>query len=199
MGFSPLKRVPEISPVYEGKYLQAYCKSRTSDAISALNSLRPNDALLLLPSGWAGTSKDLEKSETISRTEPLPFSLGRNVAKIPVDHLEIEDIVRVPTGSSPPADGIIMPDHEGLLDESSLTGESRLIKKFPGDMVFVGTINKGPVLHVKVANIGKKTMWVALPSLLAYLIILFLGWIKLFRLSERPRLEERLSSGSQTE
>ena len=151
--------------------MQAYCKSRTSDAISALNSLRPNDALLLVASDWedmsvTGVSRDLEKSETISRIESLPLSSSWNVAKIPVDHLEVGDIVRVPTGSSPPADGTIMPDQEGVLDESSLTGESRLIKKFPGEMVFVGTINKGPVLHLKVATIGKQTMCVATPSFL---------------------------------
>ena len=188
-----------MSPVYIGKYIQAYCNSRTSDAISALNSLRPNEALLLIPSAWTDMPvTDLEKSETISHTEPSPFSTNRNVAKVPVDHLEVGDIVRVPTGSSPPADGIIMPDHEGLLDESSLTGESRPIKKYPGDMVFVGTINKGPVLHVKVANIGKKTMSVAAPSFSTYLIILFLGWIKSFKLSERHKLEELPLSRSQT-
>ena len=181
--------------------MQAYCKSRTSDAISALNSLRPNDALLLVSSDCEDisvTGASIEKSEKKSRTEESMLrSFGRDVAKIPVDHLEVGDIVRVPTGSSPPADGIIMPDHEGLLDESSLTGESRLIKKYPGDMVFVGTINKGPVLHLKVTNIGKKTMFVAMPSFLAYLIILFLGWTKSFKSSERRRPGELLLSGSQ--
>ena len=186
--------------------MEAYCKSRTSDAISALNSLRPNDALLLIPSDYEdrpvtaiAASSDVEKSQTSSHTESLPIPLGRNVAKIPVDHLEVGDIVRVPTGSSPPADGTIMPDQEGLLDESSLTGESRLIKKVPGDMVFVGTINKGQVLNVKVANIGKKTMFVTMSCFLASLTILYLGWIKLFKLSERHKREELPSSGSQTD
>jgi len=145
-----------------------------------------------------GSFSRLEKSETISRIESLPVSFGRNIAKIPVDHLEVGDIVRVPTGSSPPADGTIMPDQEGVLDESSLTGESRLIKKNPGDMVFVGTINKGPVLHLEVATIGKKTMCVATPSFFSYLIIFFLGWIKSFKLSEMPKLGELLLNGSQT-
>lgn len=70
--------------------------------------------------------------------------------------------MRVQHGASPPADGTIvavMGEH-ALFDESSLTGESRLLKKGPGENVFVGTINRGPVVDVMVDAIGGETMLV---------------------------------------
>ena len=47
-------------------------------------------------------------------------------------------------------------------DESSLTGESKLVKKESGDKVYVGTINKGSVVDVRVDTIGGETMYVVL-------------------------------------
>ena len=80
------------------------------------------------------------------------------IEKVSVDLLDIGDIVRVPMGSSPPADGIIIPGQESTFDESSLTGESRLIKKEAGDKVFMGTINKLKPVDIKVTAIGEGTM-----------------------------------------
>lgn len=63
-------------------------------------------------------------------------------------------------GASPPADGTLV-GFEGdfaSFDESSLTGESRLVKKQVGDSVFVGTINRGNVVDVRVDAIGGETM-----------------------------------------
>lgn len=150
-----------------GRCLQAYSRARTADAISALNLLRPTDALLLTsatPGGsvttlTAAEGSDLEKGDTETDQDDLFVPLDANIQTISIDYLEVGDIVRVRSGSSPPTDGIVMPGQHGIFDESSLTGESRLIKKNPGDKVFVGTINKGQVLHLKVDAIGGGTMY----------------------------------------
>ena len=52
----------------------------------------------------------------------------------------------------------------GAFDESSLTGESRLVKKLVGDKVFLGTINKAGVVDVRVDEIGGQTMYVSMFS-----------------------------------
>ena len=51
------------------------------------------------------------------------------------------DIVRIPAGATPPADGTIAPSDAINFDESSLTGESRNVMKTTGDHIFVGMIN----------------------------------------------------------
>lgn len=75
-----------------------------------------------------------------------------------MDFLEIGDIICVPHGASPPADGTITQGEKSVFDESSLTGESQLVTKELGDKVYVGTINKGRMLHMRVASIPGSTM-----------------------------------------
>lgn len=80
--------------------------------------------------------------------------------RVSVDLLEVGDTVRVLNGASPPADGTLISVAGGLasFDESSLTGESRPVKKQAGDQVFVGTINRGGVVDIRVDAIGGQTM-----------------------------------------
>lgn len=80
------------------------------------------------------------------------------VEKIPSDLLEIGDIVRVPPGATPPADGIIVSLDATNFDESSLTGESRNVMKTTGDHVFVGTINKLRMVDIRIDAIDGETL-----------------------------------------
>ncbi|KAF9259501.1 heavy metal translocatin [Marasmius fiardii PR-910] len=155
-----------------GRYLEAYSKSRTADAITALASLRPAEALVVVPTSSSNSTNplssvvlgatlqdsDLEKADSASVAASYSVAPGRKVEKVLVDLLEVGDIVRVLHGSTPPADGTIVSGEHSLFDESSLTGESRPVKKSAGDQVFLGTINKGNVVHVKVAETGGQTM-----------------------------------------
>lgn len=149
-----------------GRLLEAYSKGRTSDAISALGKLRPSEALLLVPADQVQTQTtfvpdadtDLEKGEAADDRSMHTEKPGMRIQKVNVDVLEIGDIVRVPLGSTPPADGVITSPEGSQFDESSLTGESRPVKKDAGDAVFVGTINRGKVVEVKVTKLGGETM-----------------------------------------
>ena len=60
-----------------------------------------------------------EKQEQHSR------AANTGIYKVTVDQLDVGDVVRVPHGASPPADGIIVTQTGNLFDESFLTGESR--------------------------------------------------------------------------
>lgn len=101
------------------------------------------------------SSIDLEKG---SPEVGEPFAkAGMNVAEIDASVLEIGDIVLVRKGSSPPADGVVA-FGETFFDESSLTGESKPIKKSPGDEVFLGTINQGRAVEIRVSSLGGQNM-----------------------------------------
>jgi heavy metal translocating P-type ATPase len=118
-----------------GRLIEGYSKSKTGDAVEMLGKLRPTTALLV--------EKDKAGLQTTTT--------------VPVDQLDTGDIIRIPHGASPAADGIIVTG-ETNFDESSLTGESRLIKKAEGDQVFAGTINKSSAITVRVTGTSGKSM-----------------------------------------
>jgi high-affinity K+ transport system ATPase subunit B len=133
-----------------------------------LGQLRGTDAWLLVPThettvpSFANAEGDVEKAFH-AIDDSLSITGDFEVQKVHVDLLEVGDIVRVPAGSTPPADGIVVSNEETRFDESSLTGESREVKKTKGDRVFVGTINKLRVVEVRVDAIGGETMCVFSP------------------------------------
>jgi P-type E1-E2 ATPase len=94
--------------------------------------------------------RDIEKGDADLEDECLNTQPGFRVQKISLDLLEIGDMVRVPNGSMPPADGTIVRGEESAFDESSLTGESKPVRKNVGDAMFMGTINKANPVDVEV-------------------------------------------------
>ncbi|KAH8650868.1 Cu2+-exporting ATPase [Tricladium varicosporioides] len=133
--------------ILAGRYLEAYSKAQTGDAVTMLDKLRPTEAVLVRPNPDIGdTSEDSQPS--------LPIT---NVEKINIDLLEVGDIVRVLHGASPPADGVVISGNS-TFDESSLTGESRPIAKNPGDQVFAGTVNTSKPISIRVTEISGASM-----------------------------------------
>ncbi|EFX05980.1 copper resistance-associated p-type ATPase [Grosmannia clavigera kw1407] len=118
-----------------GRLIEAYSKSRTGDAVEMLGRLRPTTAQLV----ERGESEESEQSEKEKTTE------------VQADLLEHGDVVRVRHGASPPADGEVVSGQTSF-DESSLTGESRLISKTVGDAVYAGTVNKDGAVLVRVTG-----------------------------------------------
>jgi len=148
----------------QGRYLEAYSKSRTADAVSSLGKLRPANALLVAPKSMSTT---LTKTSTIDSSSDLEkgnqgvgeifTKVGLGVTEIDASVLEIGDTVLVRKGSSPPADGVVA-FGETFFDESSLTGESKPIRKIPGDEVFLGTINQGRAVDIRVTSLDGQNM-----------------------------------------
>lgn len=79
-----------------------------------------------------------------------------NRESVPVSELSSGDLVLVRPGASVPSDGEI---EEGTSDvnEAMITGESRPVKKSPGDDVIAGTINGSSSLRVRVTATGDET------------------------------------------
>ncbi|POS84493.1 hypothetical protein EPUL_004925 [Erysiphe pulchra] len=116
-----------------GHLIELYSKAKTGDAVSMLANLRPVEAHLL----------DSESAD--------------NHINIKVDLLECGDLVEVFCGESPPCDGIIV-SGDTSFDESSLTGESKAIRKKVGDEVFSGTVNNNSAITIKITSITGDSM-----------------------------------------
>ncbi|KAK6956661.1 hypothetical protein Daesc_001940 [Daldinia eschscholtzii] len=118
-----------------GRLIEAYSKSKTGDAVEALGKLRPTTAVLV------EDVTDTKETETVVHTDLLEFG----------------DLVRIPHGGSPPCDGRVV---RGVAEfnESSLTGESRLVKKVANDDVFAGTINVGQPILIQITGSAGQSM-----------------------------------------
>jgi len=117
--------------VISGRYLEAFSRHKTANAVAELGKLRPTEALLLDESN--------------------------NTQSVSVSMLEAGDKVLLPVGSSPPSDGTIISGCTKF-DESSLTGETRLVPRGIGEQVFAGTINKESVVTVSIEGVDGKSM-----------------------------------------
>ena len=107
-----------------GRLVGAYMQSRSDDAVAALGTLRPTEASLVLENGDG---------------------------KVSFDYIDVGDTVRVPQGLMPPCDGILL-DAVAEFDESSLTGEPKIIRKQRGDAIYSGTIKKGSSMSLQVTG-----------------------------------------------
>lgn len=125
--------------ILAGRFLEAYSKAKTGDAVSSLGNLRPSEALLVQNSADSESDSD-------------------RMTRVAVDLLEVGDIVRIPHGASPPADGTVVGEGAYQFDESSLTGESRPVKKAAGDQVYTGSVNVGQPVHIEVTELGGSSM-----------------------------------------
>jgi heavy metal translocating P-type ATPase len=118
-----------------GRFLESYSKSKTGNAVEALGKLRPTTAILV---------EDDSSNKSNDRL-------------VDTDVLDFGDTVRVPHGASPPCDGEVLRGST-IFDESSLTGESRPIKKMVGDQVFSGTVNQGSPILIRVTGTAGQSM-----------------------------------------
>lgn len=77
--------------------------------------------------------------------------------KVPLDQVQVGDLIRVKPGEKVPVDGMIL---EGVtsLDESMVTGESMPIMKKVGDTVVGSTINNNGTITFKATKVGSDTM-----------------------------------------
>lgn len=112
-----------------GKYLEAVSKGKTSEAIKKLMNLTPKTATII--------RNDKEKT-------------------IPIDEVEVGDIIIVKPGERFPVDGDII-DGITSVDESMLTGESIPVEKNTGDRVIGASINKSGFIKYKAKKVGKDT------------------------------------------
>jgi Cu2+-exporting ATPase len=91
---------------------------------------------------------------------------GDRPVDVPLAELRDGDLVLVRPGASVPADGVVR-EGRSAVNESMLTGESRLIEKHAGDDVIAGTVNGDGSLRVAVTRTGNSTALAGIMRLVA--------------------------------
>lgn len=164
-----------ITLIKLGKLLEARAKGRTSDAIKKLMGLRAKSARIIR------AGQEME---------------------VPIDEVQVGDIVLVRPGEKIPVDGVVV-EGRSSVDESMLTGESLPVEKGPGASVIGATLNKLGMIKFEATRIGKETALAQIirlveeaqgskapiqkladqisnyfvPAVLAIALVTFLGWL----------------------
>ena len=81
---------------------------------------------------------------------------GGEELEIPVQEVQIGDIVLVRPGQSIPVDGVIT-EGSSSVDQSALTGESIPVEKQAGDQVIAATINQSGFFKFRAQKVGNDT------------------------------------------
>ena len=123
-----------------GHWLEMRALGHASSALDALAALLPDSAERIDNDGTA--------------------------ASVVLDELKPGDLVLVRPGGRVPADGTVL-DGRAELDESMITGESRLVAKAIGDRVVAGTVATDSALRVRVDAVGDDTALAGIRRLVA--------------------------------
>lgn len=118
-----------LSLVLVGKYLEHKAKRRTTDALRALENLRPTTATVWRLSSWQQVA-----AATVQSGERVQVKPGE---RVPVDGL-------VTAGQS-------------HLDEALISGESLPVSKTTGDKVTGGSLNLDGVLEINASSVGAES------------------------------------------
>ncbi|WP_082235468.1 heavy metal translocating P-type ATPase [Halobacillus massiliensis] len=118
-----------ITLILVGKLFESLAKGRTTAALTKLLSLQAKEATIL---------RNGEEE------------------KVPVDQVEVGDILLVKPGEKIPVDGNIVRGNSSV-DESMITGESIPVEKNEGDPVIGSTINKNGTIQMNAERVGKDT------------------------------------------
>ena len=119
-----------IALILLGKYLESRSKGKTGEAIRKLMGLQPKTALIIK---------------------------GNKEIEIPIEEVEVGDVIIVKPGAKIPVDGVVVEGHTSV-DESMLTGESIPVEKNIGDNVTGASINKNGVIKFRAEKVGSDTV-----------------------------------------
>lgn len=100
-------------------------------------------------------SQAIRQLLTLEAREACVVRAGKE-SKIPMDALEVGDIMVVRPGEKIPTDGEVVAGSSSV-DESLVTGESMPVKRSAGSKVIGATINLQGVLRVKATRMGQDT------------------------------------------
>ena len=119
-----------IAFILLGKYFEDVIKRKSSAAVRKLMDMKPKMATIIK---------------------------NGNEVEIPVENVELGDIIVVKPGAQIPTDGVVV-DGNSTVDEKMITGESIPVEKKKGDEVIGGTINKLGSIHFRATKVGSDTM-----------------------------------------
>jgi len=112
-----------------GKYIEETIRRRSAASIRKLLELRPTIARVLK---------------------------NGNEIEVPIDDLQVDDVIIVKPGEKVPTDGVVVEGYSSV-DEKIITGESIPVEKNIGSEVIGATINKTGLLKIKATKVGEDT------------------------------------------
>lgn len=119
-----------VTLVLLGQVLELKARSKTGAAIKMLLGLAPKTARRIKD----GIEED-----------------------VPLEHVKIDDIIRVRPGEKMPVDGVVI-EGTSSVDESMVTGEPIPVQKQKGDRVIGATVNGTGMLIMKAEKVGADTL-----------------------------------------
>ncbi len=75
---------------------------------------------------------------------------------VPLEKVQNGDLVLIRSGDRIPVDGVVA-QGTASINQAAITGESLVVEKQPGDMVFAGTLNELGALEVRTTKVGEET------------------------------------------
>ncbi|KAL0482000.1 P-type Cu+ transporter [Acrasis kona] len=174
-----------------GKWLESIAKQKTSTALTQLATLQSKSATVLVPRHNRQPDFTNDDEAWILRED-----------EVSIDQLKVGDLVRVRPGERIPSDGAVA-SGRSTIDESIITGESKVVSKKPGDHVIGGTFNHEGALIIRTERVGGDTMLsqivnlvrqaqsskapiqryadhiskIFVPTVLAIAMVVFLSWL----------------------
>lgn len=136
-----------------GEALEGFTMQRARDSIRSLMLLAPPEATVLQAcmdcEGHLG--QKLPDGSTYE-SGPCPWC-GTHEQVVPVEALNIGDLILVKPGDRIPMDGIV---HTGAsaVDQAPITGESVPVEKGIGAEVFAGTVNGDGALEIEITHLA---------------------------------------------
>ena len=129
-----------VTLILLGQVMELRARSRTGAAIKALLGLAPKTARKIQEDG---TEVD-----------------------IPLEHVQVGDILRVRPGEKIPVDGVVL-EGTSSVDESMISGEPMPVLKKPGDKLIGATVNTTGTLIMKAEKVGRDTLLARIVQMVA--------------------------------
>lgn len=129
-----------------GEALEGYTSERARDSLRSLLQLAPDEATVLREC----MDCDEHMGEAGYTGGPCPYC-GVHETRVPVDDVEVGEVVMVRPGERIPIDGVVS-GGQSAVNQASITGESVPVDKAEGDEVFAGSINGGGALEIDVTR-----------------------------------------------
>jgi Cu+-exporting ATPase len=120
-----------VTLILLGQVLELRARSQTGAAIKALLGLAPK------------TAHKIDEA--------------RNDTDIPLEDVQVDDVLRVRPGEKIPVDGIVT-DGSSSVDESMISGEPVPVKKGRDDKVIGATVNSTGTLTIRAEKVGSDTV-----------------------------------------
>ena len=107
--------------------------------------------------GYAMRRARRELSALLNRMPTIAHKkVGDDIVDIAIEKIQVGDTIIIKAGETVPVDGVVISGN-GMINESSITGESLPVEKHPGNAVVSGTSNEDGAFEVKTLKIASES------------------------------------------